>query len=152
MVVCICLLMGVQALQLFLLFSCGFPFSYGHQMFLLVSAVSKDSGGQEFVRFIVLRQYQQYIYIYIYYISLYIRIYIYICTHTYIYIFIYTYTQRYIYIYIYIYKYIYIYVYIYIYTYIYIYNIHRLAHIHAQEHPICILIQSQSVSWYIQSL
>ena len=120
-------------LQLFLLFSCGFPFSYGHQMFLLVSAVSKDSGGQEFVRFIVLRQYQQYIYIYIF---IHTYIYIYICTHTYIYIFIYTYTQRYIYIY----------------TCIYIYNIHRLAHIHAQEHPMCILIQSQSVSWYIQSL
>ena len=136
MVVCICLLMGVQALQLFLLFSCGFPFSYGHQMFLLVSAVSKDSGGQEFVRFIVLRQYQQYIYIYILYIFI----------HTYIYIHMHTYIHIYIYIHI------HTKIYIYIHTYIYIYNIHRLAHIHAQEHPMCILIQSQSVSWYIQSL
>ena len=51
--------MGVYALGLLLLFSCGFAFPYGHQMFLLVSEVSKDSGGKELVRFIVPRKLQQ---------------------------------------------------------------------------------------------
>ena len=35
---------GVVDSRLFLLCSCVFAFPYGHQMFLLVSRVSKDSG------------------------------------------------------------------------------------------------------------
>ena len=58
-VACICVLMGVKALGLFLLCSCGFAFPYGHEMFLLVSGVFKDSGGKELVRFILPRQQQQ---------------------------------------------------------------------------------------------
>ena len=50
---------GVQALGLFLPSFCGFAFPYGHQMFLLVSGVSKDSGGKELLRFKVTRQLQQ---------------------------------------------------------------------------------------------
>ena len=56
MVAIIWVLMGVKALMLLFLRSCGFAFPYGHQMFLLVSGVSKDSGGKELVRFIVPRQ------------------------------------------------------------------------------------------------
>ena len=52
--------MGV--LGLFLLCSCGFAFPFGYKMFLLVSGVSKDSGGKEIARFKVPRELQQYQY------------------------------------------------------------------------------------------
>ena len=63
-------------------------------MFLLVSGVPKDIGGQEPVRFVVPKQYHQiYVYIYIY---IYIYTYIYISTYTqtaYTHIHIYGHTQ-----------------------------------------------------------
>ena len=121
MVVCICVLMGMQALGLFLC-SCGFAFPHGYQMFLLVSGVSKYSGGKKLVRFIVPKQVQQqqpqqqqrkkYIYIHIKYIHTY--------THTYI--------NTYIHIYI------YIYIYTYIYTYMCLIDIYRYIDIYIQIH------------------
>ena len=61
--------------RLFLLFSCSFAFSCGQQMFLLVSAVPKDSGGREPVSFVVSKQHHQKhiygdIYIYIIYLNI----------------------------------------------------------------------------------
>ena len=77
-------------------------------MFLLVSGVPKDIGGQEPVRFVVPKQYHQ-IYVYIY---IYIHIYIYIYPHihklhihTYIYMDIHKYTHIQTHTHIYIYKY-----------------------------------------------
>ena len=55
-------------------------------LLVLVSGISKDSGGQELVRFIVSRQYQKTTHTYIH-THIYIYKYIYICSiyiHTYI--------------------------------------------------------------------
>ena len=79
--------------RVILLCSCGLAFPYGHQMLVLVSGVSKDSGDKELVRFMVPRQLQQqekqprqqqriYIYIYIYIHTYKIYTYIYTYTHT----------------------------------------------------------------------
>ena len=135
MVVCICVLMGMQALGLFLC-SCGFAFPHGYQMFLLVSGVSKYSGGKKLVRFIVPKQVQQqqpqqqqrkkYIYIHIKYIHTYTHTYI----NTYIHIYIYIYIHIHIHIHIYVsYRYIQIYRYIHTntYTHTYIQTIHPLS-------------------------
>ena len=137
MVVCICVLMGMQALGLFLC-SCGFAFPHGYQMFLLVSGVSKYSGGKKLVRFIVPKQVQQqqpqqqqrkkYIYIHIKYIHTYTHTYINTYIHIYIYIYIYTHIHIHIHIYV-SYRYIQIYRYIHTntYTHTYIQTIHPLS-------------------------
>ena len=50
---------GGVASRVFICFHVVLHFYCGHQMFLLVSGVSKDSVSQELLRFILSRQYQQ---------------------------------------------------------------------------------------------